>query len=1198
MLCSRAHAAVLAAAAVLSSSPSVVGRADDSLLVLITLRDQPAIRAGLAEAPVSATLSATERDDAVAARTALVLRRGRSALIVSQAPVLSHLRQLGGQIVYAGRAFNAVAARVPAAALPALRARLDVASVEVDEPRRAALETAGQSMLLWPFWAAGAKGGAVDVAVVDTGVYVEHEAYLPRQSSIAGAVFHRAARLRADYYDFPADPDDYGGHGTFVAGTVFSQGGAFAPLRLGVAHGLDTLYNLKAAYAVYPSGGSSLLSDTMEAVDWALSQADPPEVFNYSYGAPPTADDDSYSRFWDGIVDGFGKVVTISAGNDGPGDTTVNSPGIAYNVITVGNLTSRSTVPRDDDVIASNSSRGPTPGGRRKPDLSAPGSAIWLPSHYGRGAWLQSSGTSFAAGMAAGAAALLIDAGVPDPRSVKAVLVNSADDLGPPGWDDAYGWGYVNCERAWTERQSVILTTYGPPTSPTGRRFFERTTSAPTKATLAWNRHVEDSPGGGSGGASALNDFDLHLYATDSNTRRASSTSMVDNVEQVASAASEPAVLVVQTSGAFTGTTDGAALAHGGGFVQRAGPDVAVSLSAPGTAEPGTVFSVDAAVANPGDLRGHDYVAALELPEGFTLVSPAAAQGLTALASGGRALLSWQVRAPGALRAPQELRVRASTSSYGWQWTTAASAPVTVATGCGYTVQGPGQAAANGGELLLQVTAAAGCGWSAASGSDWISIAAGATGAGSGEVRLAIAPNGAGVRTGTVGVAGTTVAIIQAPAAEPVMRRYYLAEGATGPFFDLDVVIANPNPTRAPVVATFLREDGTTVSRDVVVGAQSRLTIHVNDIQELSTGAVSTVIASTAGLPLVVERTMVWGEEAYGGHAGSAVGGPQTRWYFAEGSQGFFDTYLLLANPGTTPARVTATFLREGDGPVTRVVDVGATSRATLHAGGVPDLVNRSFSIVVDADVPIIAERAMYWSAGSTFWIGGHESAGVPAPAVRWLHAEGATGAFFHTYLLLGNPNAAPTDARVTYLLPDGSTVVRLKRLPAQSRTTVFVADEDPRLANTAVSVTVDADLPIVSERAMYWPAAFWQEAHNSFGQTETATRWGVAEGCQGGPRAHDTYILVANPSSAPARVRVTFLREQGSPIVKEFDVAPTSRFNVSVGAVGRELSGECFGAVVESVNGVGLAVERAVYWDARGVWWAAGTNATATKLP
>ena len=41
-----------------------------------------------------------------------------------------------------------------------------------------------------------------------------------------------------------------------------------------------------------------------------------------------------------------------------------------------------------------------------------------------------------------------------------------------------------------------------------------------------------------------------------------------------------------------------------------------------------------------------------------------------------------------------------------------------------------------------------------------------------------------------------------------------LAEGSTGAFFDLDVLIANPNAQAAPVVVTFLKEDGSTVTQN------------------------------------------------------------------------------------------------------------------------------------------------------------------------------------------------------------------------------------------------------------------------------------------------------------------------------------------------------------------------------------------------
>jgi ligand-binding sensor domain-containing protein len=46
------------------------------------------------------------------------------------------------------------------------------------------------------------------------------------------------------------------------------------------------------------------------------------------------------------------------------------------------------------------------------------------------------------------------------------------------------------------------------------------------------------------------------------------------------------------------------------------------------------------------------------------------------------------------------------------------------------------------------------------------------------------------------------------------------------------------------------------------------------------------------------------------------------------------------------------------------------------------------------------------------------------------------------------------------------------------------------------------------------------------------------------------------------------------------------------------ELQDEGFGARIEVTNGLTIGVERSVYWDANGVFWSAGTNAVATRLP
>jgi hypothetical protein len=255
---------------------------------------------------------ATERDRRRALRDAQTAARFAASSRAGRARIERTIAQRGGRVLYSLTAVNAIVADVSAGEIEALRRRPDVASVVVDEPRQAHLDVATQALLVPTFWNSGYSGGAVDVGVIDTGLYVEHNAFVSRSSAVVHGVFHQTAQLMSNYWDVPTDPDDYAGHGTFVSGVVFSQGEAANPARRGMAPGLDRLYNIKAGYLTYPSGGSSLLSDLMAGVDWALLSADPPEVFNYSYGARVSTDDDIYTQFWDGVVDAYGKTATIS----------------------------------------------------------------------------------------------------------------------------------------------------------------------------------------------------------------------------------------------------------------------------------------------------------------------------------------------------------------------------------------------------------------------------------------------------------------------------------------------------------------------------------------------------------------------------------------------------------------------------------------------------------------------------------------------------------------------------------------------------------------------------------------------------------------------------------------------------------------------------------------------------------------------
>jgi hypothetical protein len=168
----------------------------------------------------------------------------------------------------------------------------------------------------------------------------------------------------------------------------------------------------------------------------------------------------------------------------------------------------------------------------------------------------------------------------------------------------------------------------------------------------------------------------------------------------------------------------------------------------------------------------------------------------------------------------------------------------------------------------------------------------------------------------------------------------------------------------------------------------------------------------------------------------------------------------------------------------------------------------------------------------------------------------------------------------------------------AGARRTIDIETEDPSLANAAVATSVTSNVPIVVERAQYWPdpAPSWYEAHNSFGVTSPALRWGLAEGRVGGPNGYETYILLANPGEFTALATIDFLREDGSVITKEFGVPARGRLNVQISLEAPELTNESFAAVVR--GSASLVVERAMYSSAGGRTWQAGTNATGTRLP
>lgn len=432
--------------------------------------------------------------------------------------------------------------------------------------------------------------------------------------------------------------------------------------------------------------------------------------------------------------------------------------------------------------------------------------------------------------------------------------------------------------------------------------------------------------------------------------------------------------------------------------------------------------------------------------------------------------------------------------------------------------------------------------------------------------------------------------------------RHHFAEGATGAFFTTTFAVANPHPTRdAKVLFRFLRPDGSLTTEPLTVPARGQATLDVGSIPAMAQAEFATEVE--ADVDVTVERTMSWDRGGYGAHSETGLRAPARQWFLAEGAtHSGFDLFYLLLNPNDVAARVTVTYLVPDGPPLVREIVVEPHARRNIWLDAEePTLAATDVSATFDADLPIVVERAMYLSGGGRFWRAGHEGAGVTEPASNWFFAEGATGAFFDLFVLLANPSPSDAQVTMTYLLPDGAPEIRTLTVPARRRVTVWVDQEGPRLADTAVSVvvTVTNGVPIVAERAMWWPgdAATWTEAHDSRGATTTSGRWAIADGRVGGTQEAETYVLVANTSPYPGDVRVTLLFGDGTTRERTFAVAASSRLNVDVQAEFVDRPGSSFAIVVESLSEppLALVVERASYWNAAGEIWAAGANALAT---
>ena len=222
---------------------------------------------------------------------------------------------------------------------------------------------------------------------------------------------------------------------------------------------------------------------------------------------------------------------------------------------------------------------------------------------------------------------------------------------------------------------------------------------------------------------------------------------------------------------------------------------------------------------------------------------------------------------------------------------------------------------------------------------------------------------------------------------------WFLAEGATGAFFDLYVLIANPSAVDADVQVRFAKPDGSTVTRQYAVRAHSRQSIYVDDIPDLANSAIATTVTSTNAVPIVVERAMYWPGgffDYYESHGSAGSTSTARRWVVAgaESSTALnTQSFVLIANPEDRAGTARLTFLNPAPLPAAPPIDVALppNSRTTVAvpAGSVPSV--SFFGVLVEsvggAPVDLVVESAVYRTlSGGPLWNAGGNALATPLP--------------------------------------------------------------------------------------------------------------------------------------------------------------------------------------------------------------------------
>jgi len=326
-------------------------------------------------------------------------------------------------------------------------------------------------------------------------------------------------------------------HATHVAGTIGATGIQASAKGMAPLAAIDS-YDWNSDYAEMTAAGAASATDSSARIP----------ISNHSYGYNASASDmgryENECRTTDSLAASLPFYLAFwAAGNEQGilnslgGYQSITFNGLAKNIMTVGagnDAVSSGIRDVSKGTLASFSSMGPSDDGRIKPDVVANGVSLYSPTSSGTNTYSTYSGTSMASPNAAGSAALLqqlyktnFSGQLMRASMLKALIIHTANDIGRPGPDYQYGWGYMNAKTA----ADVILAHKSNPGAPkliensinasnkVRTNTFLWDGSSPISATLSWT-----DPAGAAQTATdsrtpnLVNDLDLKITAPDGTT--------------------------------------------------------------------------------------------------------------------------------------------------------------------------------------------------------------------------------------------------------------------------------------------------------------------------------------------------------------------------------------------------------------------------------------------------------------------------------------------------------------------------------------------------------------------------------------------------------------------------------------------------------------------------------------------------------